>query len=273
MVGLGAVQRLDLLPVFKPVTRVASVSSYDRSGGNDDGFSGKYSYVRQEGDYLALADLKGPGVIYRFWTPTPTDDPVEFLFDGESQPRITVGFRELFLGKHPAFPAPLVGFGAGGYYSYVPISYQKSCVVRIKAPKIQFYQINYADTPPGLAVNSFDPARAQTPERDQALKLLASSGLDLTPFNAPAGGKASVARKSVSIATGAATTVFDSTQPGRIVALRVSPASAVVGKARDLVLRISFDGQAPAVLCPLGRFLRLRLGTTRNAIAAVGHCE
>src|SRR5262245_5187665 len=111
--GIDELHRLDLLPRFKNQVTVASVSSYDRTGGNDDGFSGKYSFVRKDPEGLVLADLKGPGVIYRVWTPTPTDDVLEFLFDGESKPRIEVKFRDMFLGKDPDFPAPLVGFGAG----------------------------------------------------------------------------------------------------------------------------------------------------------------
>ena len=72
--GIEQLYRLDRLGVFKNSVKVASVSSYDRTGGNDDGFGGKYSFVRKENDGLVLADLKGPGVIYRIWTPTPTDD-------------------------------------------------------------------------------------------------------------------------------------------------------------------------------------------------------
>src|ERR1044071_6526234 len=106
--------RLDRLPAFRTAVKIGSISSYDRAGGNDDGFSGKYSFVRKENDALVIADLKGPGVIYRIWTPTPTDDWMEFFFDGEDKPRITVKFRELFLGKEPGFRRPLVGFGAGG---------------------------------------------------------------------------------------------------------------------------------------------------------------
>ena len=44
------------------------LSSYDRTGGNDDGFSGKYSFVREEPGGLVIADLKGPGVVNRIWT-------------------------------------------------------------------------------------------------------------------------------------------------------------------------------------------------------------
>ena len=56
--GMEDLYRLDLLPRFKPSLHVASVSSYDRSGGNDDGFSGKYSFVRKEPEGLVIADLQ-----------------------------------------------------------------------------------------------------------------------------------------------------------------------------------------------------------------------
>ena len=118
--GIQDLYRLDRLAVLRESTHVASVSSYDRTGGNNDGFGGQYSFVRKEKDGLVLADLAGPGVITRIWTPTPTDDLLEFYFDGEAEPRIQVKFRELFMGTHPAFERPLVGFGAGGFYCYVP---------------------------------------------------------------------------------------------------------------------------------------------------------
>src|SRR5712691_6154484 len=84
-IGIAEWSRLDLLPRLKQSTFTGSFSSYDRTGGNDDGFSGKYSFIRKEGDGMVIADLKGPGVIYRIWTPTPTEDPVEFYFDGEDK--------------------------------------------------------------------------------------------------------------------------------------------------------------------------------------------
>ena len=69
--GLAEIARLDLLPRCKASVKVASISSYDRTGGNDVGFSGRYSFLRNECDGLVIADLQGPGVIYRIWTPTP----------------------------------------------------------------------------------------------------------------------------------------------------------------------------------------------------------
>jgi hypothetical protein len=54
-VGMEELHRLDRLPAFKSSVAIGSVSSYDRSGGNDDGFSGRYSFVRKEAGYLSLA--------------------------------------------------------------------------------------------------------------------------------------------------------------------------------------------------------------------------
>src|ERR1700742_3721766 len=128
---------VDQLPKFRPVAEVGSFSSYDRSGGNDDGFSGKYSFIRREGDALVVAELNGPGVITRIWTPTPNDSPLEFFFDGEATPRLVVPFRQIFDGDHAPFLAPLAGSGSGGFYSYVPLQFQKSLKIRLHGPLMQ----------------------------------------------------------------------------------------------------------------------------------------
>jgi hypothetical protein len=271
--GIEELYRLDRLPELKQSVKVASISSYDRTGGNDDGFSGKYSFVRKEGDALVIADLTGPGVIYRVWTPTPTDDPMEFLFDGESKPRIVVGFRDLFLGKHPSFPSPLVGFGAGGYFCYAPISFAKSCVVRVRAPKVQFYQINYAiyDASAGITTFSETPDPSYREHVDRARELFASTGSDITRFTAPPGAKLLTQRATVDLAPGATQTLAQVKGGGRIVGLRLSPADALAGKARDILLRISFDGEAPAVLCPAGDFFGAAWGQPAARSLLVGN--
>jgi putative alpha-1,2-mannosidase len=43
--GVEELYRLDALPAFRRSIAVGSVSSYDRTGGNDDGFRGTYSFV------------------------------------------------------------------------------------------------------------------------------------------------------------------------------------------------------------------------------------
>lgn len=270
--GLAELYRLDRLPVFKSAVKVGAVSSYDRTGGNDDGFSGKYSFVRKEGETLVLADLAGPGVIYRVWTPTPTDDVLEFLFDGETQPRLTVKFRELFLGQHPAFPRPLVGFGAGGYYSYVPLPFAKSCVVRLRAPKTQFYQINYALYGPDAGITTFtpEPTPVSLAAREQSATVFRGAGTDLSRFTAPPGAKVTTTTATVTLAPNATAKVFQAKSGGRLVGLRLSPASALVGKARDVLLRIRYDGEEPAVLCPVGDFFGYAWGQPAMESLLVG---
>jgi hypothetical protein len=58
--GVSDLYRIDLLPRYRENTIVRQISSYDTTGGNDDGFSGRYSYLRKENNNLVIADLKGP---------------------------------------------------------------------------------------------------------------------------------------------------------------------------------------------------------------------
>lgn len=65
-------KHIDQLPQYRKSQLIEQESSYDPTGGNDDGFSGKYSFIRKEKDNLVLAEFEGPGVVNRIWTPTPT---------------------------------------------------------------------------------------------------------------------------------------------------------------------------------------------------------
>ena len=274
--GIEQLYRLDRLSVFKESVKVASISSYDRTGGNDDGFSGKYSFVRKENGGLVLADLKGPGVIYRIWTPTPTDDVMEFYFDGEDEPRIRVKFREIFMGNHPAFERPLVGYGAGGFYSYVPLAYEKSCKVFVRAERMQFYQINYATYPEGTEIESYS-AEAGDEYRshlDKAKTLFGLSGKDISSYVIPAGGQAERIESSVTLKPGKAVTIFEVNRPGRIVGIRIQPAKAFAGKKRDIVIRAYWDGEdEPAILSPAGDFFGYAWGKPAMKSLMVGTSE
>lgn len=256
--GVEELHRLDALPAFKRSVKVGSVSSYDRTGGNDDGFSGKYSFVRKEPGGLVIADLKGPGVIYRIWTPTPTDDVMEFYFDGEEKPRISVRFRDLFSGKESPFLAPVVGVGAGGFYSYLPLAYKESCKVLLKAERLMFYQINYATYAAGTEIESYSarPAAGFTEHLDRARKLFASSGADVSGYGVAGGESALQTRRfSQTLSPGKAVTIFETNRAGRVAGLRLGPASAFAGKGRDVLIKFYWDGdREPAVSCPVGDF-------------------
>jgi len=274
--GIQELYRLDRLPILKESIKVASVSSYDRTGGNNDGFGGQYSFVRKEKDGLVLADLEGPGLIYRFSTPTPTDDTLEFYFDGQAEPKINVKFRDLFMGKHPGFERPLVGFGVGGFYCYVPIPYEKSCKVLLRAERMQFYQLNYATYPQGTGIKSVatDASAEQRRHLEKARKLFESAGGDISAYVVPEGGTIERASTKVTLEPGRVATLFNMDRPGRIVGMRLSPADALAGKRRDVVLRAFWDGDAnPAIASPAGDFFGYAWGEPATESLLVGTTE
>lgn len=216
---------------FRPVERVGMFSSYDRSGGNDDGFTGRYSYLRREGDGLVIAELRGAGALTRIHTPTPIDAPIEFYIDGEGKPGIAMSFRDLFRGDHAPFTGERVGHALGGYYSFVPIEFTRSIKVVVRAPTLQFYQINYLLYQRGA---TFAP-RAHAP----------GEWID----------------RFVDVAPGATAVLYETHEPGRILSLRLSPASAFAGPARDIDLRITWDGAAQsAIEAPVGDLFGFSFG-------------
>ena len=226
---------VDNLPRFRPIAKIGSFSSYDRTGGNDDGFSGMYSYLRREGDGLVIAELHGAGVITRIWTPTPTSDLVDFYFDGEATPRIEIPFAELFAGRTPPFLAPLVGRGSGGNYCYLPLEFKTGIKVVVHATTFHFYQINYALYDPDAEPRTF-------------------SKTDSFPFQDPAPVGHETAAQHVFL-PGKHLTVFQTNKPGRIVSLKLGPAEALAGAGRDVSLRIYWDGSRhPAVDVPVADF-------------------
>lgn len=273
VVGVAELSRLDLLPRFKQSVKVGLVSSYDRSGGNDDGFSGAYSFIRKEAGGLVLADLEGPGVIYRIHTPTPTDDVVEFYFDGEAAPRISMKLLDLYEGTNAPFIAPLVLSGAGGHTSYVPLTYRKSCKILLKAETFQFYDINYATYPPEFDISTYEnpPGEEFLSNLGSAADLFDRTGSDITDALVPPGTRISTESVGATLSPGGSVTLFKDSGPGRILGLRLGPAEAFSGADRDILIRMYWDGAAePAVDCPVGDFFGYSFGDPAMRSLLVG---
>ena len=73
---LELLKRVDKLPEYRTGSYVEQFSSYDRTGGNDDGFAGTYSFLRKEGDKLVIAEMEGPGAVSYTHLTLPTSDRV-----------------------------------------------------------------------------------------------------------------------------------------------------------------------------------------------------
>jgi hypothetical protein len=154
-----------LLPRLRPGVVAASFSSYDRTGGNDDGFSGTYSKLRVEDGNSVIAEMEGPGCICRMWfTHSDWKEPglldrkgehIRMYLDGGDEPALDVPIEDLFNGSLKRFPDPIAGQGIGGFYSYVPIPYRESCKVVVEGQAVRFYQLNYVTFPSDEGVQTF----------------------------------------------------------------------------------------------------------------------
>jgi hypothetical protein len=273
VLGVEELYRLDLLPKLRLAVRIGCLSSYDRTGGNDDGFSGAYSFIRKEPGGLVIADLTGPGIIYRISIPSPSDDIIEFYFDGESAPRIRMQVRELFDGKHTPFLPPIVGNSVGGHYSYVPIGFQRACKILVKAEKFHFYQINYALYPHDFVIPTCQvpPPGAFLEHLGKIKELFQQAGSDITPYLVPKGTETRTQTTRQTLQPGRAITLFETAVPGRLVGLKVSPAAAFEGRARDILLKMYWDGEKdPAVVSPVGDFFGYSWGEPASQSLLLG---
>ena len=136
---LASLYDVSLLPQYLDNTFSAQSSSYDTTGGNDDGFSGKYSFIRRNTDSsLVIFEAKGAGVINRIWTPTPSDDTLDIFLDAKEAPALSIQFSDLFSGKLAPFLAPLCGNDLGGFYCYFPLLFNNGCKIVCRGKKCSF---------------------------------------------------------------------------------------------------------------------------------------
>ena len=230
------------LPEYR-TGNIYQLSSYDRTGGNDDGFSGRYSYIRKEGNDLVVADIKGAGVINRIWTPTPTKDTIQFYFDGEQQPRINIPFIDLFSGNVYPFIAPLCGNEIGGYYCYMPIPYAKSIKIVYKGNDLKFHQIQYRELSGKEKVKSFSWSYFDNtlllPEIDKIWNCLPLSVY---------GDKVSIQQINVTIKEGEDGEIFELQNGGRIVGIELDGGYDLQRKSEKLLLKANWDDEVRAAI-------------------------
>lgn len=163
IVGLDRLERLlELWPVAEPGVEARYFSSFDRTGGNDDGFSGKHSalYTDHRGEQV-IFDAEQPGCLYTLWFTSDTDGHgklnwgrIRFYFDGEATPRLDMDANELFDGGHAPFLTPLVAnnrVSTGGFVSYLPMPFAKSLRITTER-RCGFYNAFYHLYPCGAQI-------------------------------------------------------------------------------------------------------------------------
>lgn len=258
--ALTNVQLLARLDV--PGTQV--ITSFDPSGGNED-----YNHFVRKGPkgWVVLADLKGPGVVTRFWM-TGADNGkhrLRFYFDGEWRPSMELTLDDLTGGREP-FVSPLAAYENYCWYSFIPIPYRKRLVIMAEEggtreggwPRL-FYQINFTALPrtsrvEGFSLNITDAARRE-------LQRVVQAWSRSSVFEIP-GDADRVAVGILQIKPGETRWLDPLPGPGIIQSLRIRPlferTESVVARERilrDVALQIRWDQTVqPSVWVPLGDF-------------------
>lgn len=259
---LENLQRADQLPTYRSGEYIGQISSYDRTGGNDDGFDGTHSFIRKENGHLVIADFQGPGVVNRIWTPTPTDDTLAFYFDGEAQARLRIRFSDLFSGEVFPFVKGLSGNEIGGYYTYLPIPYEKSLKIVFEGEKMLFHQIQYRELP-GKKVRSWsgDYSQQEREKIEQVANLWQKGTADMEQFSAGKSAAPELSEKTIVIAPGEEKLLFEDAKGGRIVGLELEAGTGFEGIYKDVLLQGIWDKEEqPAIYAPVADFFGYAYG-------------
>lgn len=277
---------LERLMWAPPVGERASLaSSYDRAsaydavndryldwGANADG-SG---VVRMDGEDAVLAEIDGPGCIWRIWSATIGEGHVRIFLDGAVEPAVDLPFSGYFDRQHAPFDRPHLVYKttAEGYNNYTPIPFQRSCKIVAAPGWGKYYHFNYTRFAPGTRVPTFSRALAaeNAAALDRVNAILGRAGerpQELTPGTLVTRGTVSLSVQSEHVVT-------------RLIGSRVIRGLHVKldlptdveeqrRRLRELTLQIRWDGEEqPSVWSPLGDFFGSSAGAVPFRTLPVG---
>lgn len=262
--------------------RAGLASSYDRASSYDaandryvawDANADGTGVVRMEGENAVLADLKGPGCIWRIWSATVGDGRVKIYLDDAGEPAVDLPFAGLFDGKHEPFNRPHLVYTttALGYNNYTPICFQKSCRIVAEPNWGKYYHFNYTIFPEGTRVPTFSRRLSvhEAAALDAANAALANAG------ERPKGSTETVSA-DFTLAPRQSRIVAELKGAGVITALRMKidlppDEEAQRRRLRELALNITWDDDTqPAVWSPLGDFFGSSAGAVPFRTLPVG---
>jgi hypothetical protein len=262
---LWDMERLAVLPT--PGERAGQWSSTDRRSRFDaatntyvawDADDDAAGYIREEpnGDRV-LAEMNGPGCIWRIWSEEPGPGRIRIFIDGSEEPAVDAPFRALFDGSTAPFTrSALVYESAGGFHSYVPIPYQRSCRIVAEPEWGGSYAIGFGSFPDGTMVPSFTGALDA-----EAAAALDDADARLSKPGSLAGSypDAQTLQRSLIVMSGSRSRIRDVDGPAAITGIRMILQADSSERAkeimRSMVLQIEWDNEfEPSVWCPVGDF-------------------
>jgi len=305
---LNQIVDLDRLPFLEEGVTCKQFSSYDPRSKYDEK-TGQYlnwdangdsgHYLRVESDKEAvLAEMNGPGCIYRIWSANPQGE-IRLYLDGAKEPTIKMPFADLFSGDVFPFVPPLVWQRVDAKknvprasHSYVPIPYAKRCKVTVFPEQKMYYHVGYQTFPAGTKLETFrlPLSKKETAAVERVRKVLRNA-FDASTMNTKPGEaevKKSIGKKDVVPENApwlSATVrnlwhlVFDVDkallQPGQQAIIYERKGSRMITEFlarmvcddpqafRTVLLRVYWDGEErPSIEAPLSEFFGSSFGPT-----------
>ena len=234
----------------------AQTDTYLDWAANDDGTG----YIeRLPDDSLVIARMEGPGCIWHIWTALAGSGHIHFVIDGAEY---AFPFEDCFRGTGDLFPFPGLCYeSAGGRNCWVPISYSRSCEVRLSGDWGCYYQIHYTQFQQDAQVEAFQ--HPLSPHAAAALQNVSDrfiERLDHTRFAPdPQDGQMG----QILLKPGENRAIFSDPDSGRLCHLCVKSDHPDFTTLKALTLSIFWDGEAsPSVWAPLGDFFGCACGPT-----------
>ncbi|WP_442941486.1 glycoside hydrolase family 172 protein [Nocardia sp. NBC_00403] len=266
LVGWDTYRRLDRLPNLPGGSRTLEFSSFDRSGGTYEAYTGNQNgsggCLSTGGAGCVIAQDAGAGEISSIWFTNDVNGvrgdvsamgDIQIELDGRTV--LDAPLQSVVDGRLGApYVFPLVANAeqaAGGVYLKVPMAYRDSMRISVQA-KLKYYHVYYRHFPDANGVRTFDPSD----RADDVVTLLRAAG---TRDPKPAMPDTHNDIHTVDLPPGAEVPVATPTGSGSILALRLRLPTDSDEVRAGLQLRITFDGHQ-TVDAPVGEFFGSGLG-------------
>lgn len=220
-VGWDTYRQLGRLPELTSGVSTAQFSSFDRTGGNNDWWSGPSQCLRQAAGQCVIAERSGAGEVDAIWFTANGGDvtsvgTITVTLDGR---QVLHGrLQDIVNGALGApFTYPLVANAdqsSGGVHIAVPMPYRSSMLITTDGSSF-YYHVTYRTFADAGGVTTFDPT---DPATDVLATLKAAGTQDPKP---PVPG-ARTTDTNVALAPGASQTVATAAGPGELTAVRMT---------------------------------------------------
>ncbi|MFD9959870.1 glycoside hydrolase family 172 protein [Amycolatopsis sp. NPDC058986] len=268
-IGWDVYRSLDAMAALRPGAQSKQFSSFDRTGGNEDGFGGVYSCLRITAEGCVIAEKTGAGEIESMWFTRDYGNMVnngKLKVELDGRAVLDSSLQDIVDGRLGApFVWPLVGNGddtSGGSVIKVPMPYQHSMRVTVQHNPL-FYHVTYREFPDAAGVRTFDP-------RDRALDVVDRlRGFGIRDPK-PAASRARTSSGTADIPDGGTAKFASLGGPGTISQLRVTlPQLISEPRVRDDGRAFGAGGHSSfrVAIDPANTGVRL----TRRPDPAIGH--